>query len=75
MIETVIMAMIYLVLLAIAVYIILWVLEQIGIAIPPQIMKLIWVLVVLVVLLVIFRTFAPMLHIRTGVLPFLTMLA
>lgn len=57
MIETVITYCIYLVLFAIAVYVLLWVLEQIGITIPPQIMKLLWVLVVLVVLLFTVRIF------------------
>ncbi len=64
MIETVIMAMIYLVLFAIAVYIVLWVLEQLGISIPPQIMKLLWVLVVLVVILVVVRLFLPAIGVR-----------
>jgi hypothetical protein len=57
MIESVIMACIYLVLFAIAVYILLWVLEQVGITIPPKVMQLLWVLIVLVALLFIIRLF------------------
>lgn len=70
MIESVIMAMIYLVLMAIAVYIVLWVLAEIGITIPANIMKLLWVIVVLVALLMVVRTFLPAIGVRvSGVFP------
>ena len=64
MIEAVIMGCIYLVLFAIAVYIVLWVLGELGITIPPQIMKLLWVIVILVVLLFIVRMFLPSIGVR-----------
>jgi hypothetical protein len=63
MLHTVITALIALVVLAIAVYLILWVLEAIGIAIPPKIMQLIWVLVVLIALLWLLNLLGPSLHI------------
>lgn len=66
MIESVIMMLIYLCLLAIAVYLVIWVLEQIGISIPANIMKLLWVIVILVVVLMIVRTFLPAIGVRVG---------
>lgn len=66
MVESVIMALIYLCLLAICVYLVIWVLEQLGLAIPPQVMKILWVLVILVALLVIIRTVLPSMGIRIG---------
>jgi bacteriorhodopsin len=59
MIEAIIYAMIYLCLLVMAVYVIVWVLEQLGIVIPPNIMKIVWVIVVLVALLIIVQVLVP----------------
>lgn len=66
MIESVIMMLIYLCLLAIAVYLIIWVLGEIGIVIPPQTMKLLWVIVVLLAILMIVRVMLPALGVRLG---------
>ena len=66
MIESVIMMLIYLCLLAIAVYIVVWVLGELGIAIPAQVMKILWVIVVLVALLMIIRTVLPAIGVRVG---------
>lgn len=68
MIESVIMMLIYLCLLAIAFYLIIWVLGQIGVTIPDQVMKIIWVIVVLLVILMIVRTVLPAMGIRVGML-------
>ena len=45
------MILLYLCLFAIVVFIILWVLGQIGIVIPPRVMQLFWVICALVVIL------------------------
>ena len=66
MIESVIVMLIYLCLLAIAVYLIIWVLEQLGISLPPQVMKILWVIVILVVVLMVVRTILPAVGIRIG---------
>ncbi len=66
MIESVIMMLIYLCLFAIAVYLVIWVLGELGISIPPQIMKILWVIVILVVVLMIVRMFLPALGVRIG---------
>lgn len=69
MIESVITMLIYLCLLAIAVYLIQWVLGQLGIVIPENIMKILWVIVVLVALLMIVRTFLPAMRVGYNGLP------
>ena len=66
MIESIVMGLIYVVLVAIAVYLILWVMEQIGVSLPPQVLKLLWVIVALVVVLVLVRTVLPAAGIRIG---------
>jgi len=73
MIEAVIMGLIYLCLLVICVYLITWVLGQLGIAIPDNIMKVIWVIVILVAILIIVRTILPGMGIRIGwLMPLIT---
>jgi bacteriorhodopsin len=64
MIEAIIMALIYLCLVVMCIYLIIWVLGQLGIAIPDNVMKIIWVIVVLVALLIIIRTVLPALGVR-----------
>lgn len=55
MIEVVISLLIYVALIVLAVYLVIWVLGELGIAIPPQIVKIIWVIVVLIVVLLLVR--------------------
>jgi hypothetical protein len=66
MIEAVIMALIYLCLIVAAVYLIQWVLSQLGIAIPEKVMQIIWVIVILCAVLVLVRTVLPIAGIRIG---------
>jgi len=68
MIESVVMAMISLCILVIAVFIVVWVLEQLGIAIPANIMKVLWVIIVLIAILIVVRTVLPGMGIRVGLL-------
>jgi hypothetical protein len=56
MVEVVIKGLIALVILAICVFLIIWVLGAIGIVIPDTIVKLIYVIAVLIALLFIYRT-------------------
>lgn len=55
MLETVITLLIYLCILALVVWLVLWVLEQIGIPIPAMVVKIIWIIVALVALLFLVR--------------------
>ena len=59
MFESILIALIYIALIALAVYIALWVLGEIGIQLPPQVVKIIWVVAVLVILLVLYQQIAP----------------
>jgi hypothetical protein len=59
MIEAVIYGLIYLALLVLAVYVVLWVVGELGITLPPQVVKIIWIVVVLVALLVLVQTILP----------------
>jgi hypothetical protein len=62
MIEAVIMTLIYICLIALVVYLAFWVLSQIGVGLPPQAIKIIWVVVALICLLLILRVLLPPLH-------------
>jgi|KBSSwiStaDraftv2_1062776.scaffolds.fasta_scaffold187960_5 hypothetical protein len=65
-IEAIVMGLIYLCLIVIAIYLVIWVLGQLGISIPDNIMKVLWVIVVLIAVLVLVRTVLPGMGIRLG---------
>jgi hypothetical protein len=64
MLEAVIYALIWLALAVLVVYIVLWVLGELGIALPAQIVKIIWLIVALLAVLFIVQTVLPGLHLR-----------
>ena len=73
MIEAIITTLIYVCLLAIAIYLILWVIQSIaGISLPPKVIQIIWIVFVLVCLLLLVRLLLPHsgLHLG-GMLPLL----
>lgn len=55
MVEALITMLIYICILALVVYLVIWVLGQIGVALPPQVIKILWIIVALVVLLMLVR--------------------
>jgi bacteriorhodopsin len=59
MLETIITLLIYLCVLALVVYLIIWVLGEIGLALPPQVIKILWVIVALVAILFIVQALMP----------------
>jgi hypothetical protein len=72
MIEAVISALIYIVLIAVAVYLVFWVLETIaGVSVPAKVQQLIWVVVVLIALLLLVRILLPRLAAVPSLLPML----
>jgi len=73
MIEAIITTLIYICLLAAAIYIVIWVIQTVaGIAIPPKIVQIIWIVFVLLCLLLVFRLLSPHLGRLAGaVLPLL----
>jgi hypothetical protein len=70
MIESVITGLIYLCLVVLAIYLVIMVLNHIGVTIPDNIMKIIWVIVLLFAILIIVRTILPGLGIKRVDLPF-----
>jgi hypothetical protein len=60
MIEAVIYALIYICLLALVIYLILWVLGTVaGVTLPPKVIQIIWVVFALVCLLILVRLLLP----------------
>ena len=57
MVESVILLLIYIAVVVGLVWLVLWVLEQLGVAIPEPIKRVLWVIAVLVVLLLLWRAF------------------
>jgi hypothetical protein len=55
MLEAVIGLLIYVCILVLVIYLVIWVLEQIGVALPPQVVKILWIIVALIVLLLLVR--------------------
>lgn len=69
MIEGVIYGLIYICLLALAIYLILWVLGTVvGIALPPKVVQIIWVIFILVCVLILVQMVLPRAGFRLGAL-------
>jgi hypothetical protein len=67
MIEGVIYGLIYICLLALAIYLILWVLGTVvGIALPPKVVQIIWVIFILVCVLILVQMILPRAGFRLG---------
>jgi hypothetical protein len=67
MIEAVITALIYIVLLAVAIYLVLWVIEAVAsVSVPPKVVQLIWVAFVLIAILILVRLLLPRLGLAAG---------
>lgn len=60
MVSTVIITLIWICVIVGVVFLAKWVLEQIGVAIPAQVMKIVWVVVVLICLLILWQAFGGM---------------
>lgn len=58
--EAIVRALIYICLVVLAMFLVLWVLAEIGLALPAMVIKILWVIVVLLCILVLFRLFWPM---------------
>ena len=53
--------LIYICLLVGLIYLVQWVLSQLGIGIPPMVMKICWIIVGLIVILLLWRALSPFL--------------
>lgn len=59
MIESLILLLIYICLVVGAAWLVLWVLQQMGVPLPPMVIKMFWVIVVLIVILLLWRMVGP----------------
>jgi len=62
MVESVIMLLIYICLVVGLVWLIIWVLGQIGVPLPDMVIKVAWVIAVLIIILLTYRMLAPVLR-------------
>jgi hypothetical protein len=56
MLETIVTLLIYLCLLVLVIYLVTWVLGELGIPVPAQVMKIIWIIVALIAVLYLVRS-------------------
>jgi hypothetical protein len=77
MLESVIMFLIYVCIVALVFYLIIWVLGAIGVSLPDIVIKILWVIFALIVILFLVRLLLPMAGGRRllGMLDWLPMLA
>ncbi len=59
MVENVVILLIYIALLVGLVYLAVWVIEKLGVPIPPMLMNIVWIIVVLIVILLCWRALSP----------------
>ncbi len=59
MVEAIIRALLYICAIVLCYFLIVWVLEAIGIAIPVMVLHVIMVMLVLVCILILYRLFSP----------------
>jgi len=55
MIESIILFLIYLCLIVAVFWLVLWVLQQLGVPLPAQVIKIGWVIVALIVILILYK--------------------
>jgi hypothetical protein len=58
-VENVVILLIYIALLVGLVYLAVWVMEKLGIPVPPMLMNIVWIIVVLIVILLCWRALSP----------------
>ena len=63
MVEQVILLLIYIAVVVGLVWLVIWVLDYLGVAIPEMVKRVIWVIAILVILLLLWRTFGAGLRI------------
>ncbi len=67
MVESVILLLIYIALVVGLAWLVIWVLGQLGVALPPPVVKVFWVIVILIIVLLLWRMVGPALS--SGHLP------
>jgi len=59
MIEAVIYALIVIAVVALVIWLIIWVLQSVGVPLPPQVIKIVWVIFALICILILLRMVLP----------------
>jgi bacteriorhodopsin len=59
MLESVITLLIYICVVALVIYLVIWVLSSVGVSLPPQVVKILWIIFALIVLLMLLRLLLP----------------
>ncbi len=59
MLEAIIYLLIQICVIALVVYLVLWILEVVGLSLPPKVVQILWVIVALIVILLILRILLP----------------
>lgn len=72
MIESIITLLIYACLLALVVYLVIWILGVIGVGLPEKVLQIIWIIVALLILLAMARVLLPGLKLGTLAMSMLT---
>jgi hypothetical protein len=67
MFESLVMLLIYICLVVGGAFLVIWVLGQIGVPLPAQVIKIFWVIVALIIILLLYRMIGP--AISSGHLP------
>lgn len=68
MLESIITLLIYIAIVALVVYLVIWVLQTIGVPLPAKVIQILWLIFGLIVLLMLVRLLLPAGHIRLGLL-------
>ena len=61
MVEQLILLLIYIVVVVAVVWLVIWVLQSIGIALPEMVIKCMWIVAALIVILLLWRMLSPIL--------------
>lgn len=57
--ESIILLLIYICVVVAVAWLVLWVLGQLGLELPPMVVKIFWVVVILIVILLLWRMIGP----------------
>jgi hypothetical protein len=59
MLESLIVMLIYVVVLCLVVYLVFWALSVAGVALPPKVVQIVWLIVALIAILMVVRVILP----------------
>ena len=63
MLEAIIGVLIYICIIALVVYLVIWVLQSIGVPLPANVIRIVWVIVALIAILLVVENILPLVHV------------